>query len=146
MSSLAAGTVDAIIVPEPFVAKAKSTGKAVELAPAGDLGVFLEAVLVTTGANIRNRKDVVRRFLKAYVKGADDYLANPNDPANVAAIAKYTGLDAKTIEATHPFYMDPSGKVPEDVVQNQMNWLVAQKLIAQPVPLDKLIDNSLLPD
>jgi len=146
VSSLVAGTVDAIIVPEPFVAKAKSTGKAVELVPAGDLGVFLEAVLVTTGENIRNRKDVLKRFLRAYVKGARDYLANPNEPANVAAIAKHTGLGAETIEATHPFYMDPSGRVPEDVVEKQMNWLVEQKLIARPVPLEQLIDNSLLPD
>jgi len=145
VSSLVAGTVDAIIVPEPFVAKAKSTGKAVELAPAGDLGVFLEAVLVTTGENIQNRKDVLKRFLRAYVKGAQDYLSNPNEPGNVAAIAKHTGLDAKTIEATHPFYMDPSGRVPEDVVQKQMDWLVEQKLIARPVPLEKLVDNSLLP-
>ena len=48
VGSLLAGTVDAIIVPEPFVSQAKASGKAVELAPVGDLGEFLEAVLMTT--------------------------------------------------------------------------------------------------
>jgi NitT/TauT family transport system substrate-binding protein len=145
VSSLAAGTIDAMIAPEPFVAQAKATGKAVELVSVGDLGMFLEAVLMTTGSAINQRRDALKRFLKAYVRGAKDYNDNPRDSTVVAAIAKHTGLDRAIVERSHPFYMDPSGRVPEDVVQKQMEWLIKRNLLSKAVPLEKLIDNSLLP-
>lgn len=144
VSSLIAGTVDAIIVPEPFVAKAKATGKAVELVGVGDLGMFLEAVLITTETTINQKRDPLRRFLKAYLRGVRDYVDNPRDPSVVGAIAKYTGLEREIVERTHPFYIDPSGRVPEDVVQKQMDWLVKHGLLPTTVPIQKLVDNTLL--
>lgn len=145
VNSLVAGTVDAIIVPEPFVAQAKATGKAAELAAVGDLGVFLEAVLITTEKTINQKRDLLKKFLRAYLRGVKDYVDNPRDHGVVAAIAKYTGLEREIIERTHPFHIDPSGRVPEDVVQAQMEWLVKRGLLAKVVPIAALVDNTLLP-
>ncbi len=145
VSSLLAGTIDAAVVAEPFVTKAVDSGKVVALAPTGSLGNFLEAVVITTAKQIGERRDVIRRFLAGYVRGVRDYVGNPREAGNVAAIAKYTGLPPELIAKTHPFYMEASGRVDTATVQREMEWLVGQHLLDRTVPVEKFVDNSLLP-
>lgn len=143
-ASLIAGTIDAAMLGEPFVSKVVASGKAVTLAPGGKGGHFQAAVVMTTGEQIKQHRNLLKRFLRAYMRATREYSGDPKGAANVQAIMKFTNLSREVVMNVRTPYIDPKGHVDKDVIERQMNWLVAQKLLPRTIPADQFVDNSLL--
>ena len=89
VTGLKAGTIDAAIIGEPFVAKAKDLGIVRELISAGEaLGEAQEAILLSTDKVINEKRPAMELFMKAYKQGIADYFANPQKPEYLKAVAK----------------------------------------------------------
>jgi len=144
VASLTSGTIDAAMLGEPFVSKVVSSGKAVTLAPGGQGGHFQAAVIMTTGAQIAKNREVLKRFLKAYMRATREYAQDPKGAANVEAIMKFTKLDRDVVMNVRTPYIDPKGHVQKEAIEREMNWLVAQKLLPRTIPVEQFVDNSLL--
>lgn len=143
-ASLIAGTIDAAMLGEPFVSKVVTSGKAVTLAPGGKGGHFQAAVIMTTGAQIKKNRALLKRFLRAYMRATRDYARDPKGAANVEAIMKFTKLSRDVVMNVRTPYIDPKGHVDKDVIEREMKWLVAHKLLPRTIPADGFVDNSLL--
>lgn len=146
LDALNSGDVDAIIVPEPFVSAAMQTGEAEMLVPIGSLGENLEAVLITRQDYIEENREVLENFLAGYVRGVEDYVDDPNDPANVAAISKYTEQEEATIEKTNPFYIPRDARVDDEPIDELVDWLIEQELLKESLPVEEMFTNDLLPE
>ena len=146
VNALKAGTIDAAIISEPMVAKAKAMGVAAELAGVGDeLGDWLEGILITTEDVIKNRRPQLEKFLKTYVKGVNDFFSNPTKPEYLKAIGKYTKLDPQTITNSHLPYIPLDARMPRKNIKKQLDWLVKKGHVKKAFPLEDLLDESMLP-
>lgn len=145
VASLKSGTIDAAMLGEPFVSQIVTAGNAAALAPGGKDGHFVSAVIMATGEQVKKNREALKRFLKAYIKGTQEYFANPRDAKSVEAIMKYTKLNRTVVEGVRLPYIDPKGIVHKDVIERQMRWLVNQNLLSEMIPTERFIDNSLLP-
>lgn len=145
LDALRGGNIDAMIVSEPFVTAATEANVGKVLAPVGELGEYLEAVLITRRKYIQENSPGIKRFLRAYVKGVDDYLHDPDAKSNVAAIAKYTKQKDSTIRATTPFYIRSDATVKASNIREITEWLEQHQLLKGSIDVKSLFTNSLLP-
>jgi NitT/TauT family transport system substrate-binding protein len=146
VNALKAGTIDAALISEPSVAQAKTLGAAVELASVGEeLGEHQEAIIMTTEDAIKKRRPALERFLKAYVQGIRDYFKEPKRRQYLEAISKYSKIDPNTLANCYPPYISQDARMSQTSLQQQLDWLVKGGHVKSAFPLDKLVDESLLP-
>lgn len=103
LAALKAGGVDATLIQPPLTAVARKAGLT-ELAALADLEInYLGTSVVTTQALIKNREDLIRRFVRAFVEGIHFY--KTNRAASLASIAKFMRLeDPEALEETYRQY------------------------------------------
>ena len=146
VKALKAGTIDAATIAEPFISRAKALGVVAEIAGNGEvMGEFLQATLVTTDDMIQKKRKELEIFLQAYAAAIRDYTANPHKPEFIQAIKKYTKLDEKIIKNCYLPYFAPNGRVTPSVLEKQMEFLVKHGYVKKKIPLEQIVDNSLLP-
>jgi NitT/TauT family transport system substrate-binding protein len=92
----------------------------------------------------------VERFLRAYKKGAHDYIDafvgadgkrrdGPNAPAVLEVIAKYVGQTPDQVKQAIA-YVDPDAKLDVKDLQHQLDWYVAQGMLKNRVDVHSVID------
>jgi NitT/TauT family transport system substrate-binding protein len=99
----------------------------------------------------RERSDLARRFMTAYVKAVRDYndgldaghLAGPKADAIVAILAKRSNVrDAAVIRAMWAHAIDPNGWVNEDSINIDWKFFKDRGQINGEVTPDKVLDRS----
>lgn len=151
VSSLTGGTIDAGIIPAtpalPLIAK----NEVKVLSWVGDDVPGNTGSAAFTGTKTANeRGDLVKRYLVAYRKGMKDFHdaftdANgkrkdgPGAPAMLEFLAKFTGMQAETIDKATP-YVDAQGRVDMKDIASQIAWYTAQGQIRGEVKADELVD------
>jgi NitT/TauT family transport system substrate-binding protein len=134
------------IVAPPVAQDLVDSGHAVSFGRYSDSASFQFGAIFTRREMLEARSDVVRRFLRAYLKGVDDYASlNAGARGGGAAVpgrvretaelvASYVYPDQtpeqgarKVIESA--FFVDPRGGVDADDVARQITWYFEQRLI-----------------
>ncbi|HEX3974004.1 MAG TPA: ABC transporter substrate-binding protein [Stellaceae bacterium] len=143
------GQVDAAMMPSTVFTAALQEGKVKLLGFAGDITPW-QLGAVFTSAKIANNEDQVRRFLRAYVRGAQDYhdaFTNKDErredqataPAVLDLIAKAIGQTPAQVRTAVP-YMDRQARVDVGDVLHQIAWFKSQGMLKDNVDGATIID------
>ena len=152
VAAYASGALEASILPEPFLSAAIKQGTVVSLTPMSKLrDDDVSGVIVYGDAFIKNRPEVARRVMRAYIRGLRDYvdalkdsrLAGPGADEVVEIIARYSTVkDKDVLRSIIPHYVDPDGKVGVDSLRKDWAFFKETKLIQGDVTIDQVIDES----
>ncbi len=116
----------------------------------GDAAPWQFGAVFTATKTANDRRDLVERFLRAYVKGARDYHAavtgpgetrkdGPDTKSTVAIIAKYVEQPAETVGKGLP-YVDPEARLDVKDILHQVNWYKTRGLVKSDVDGETIID------
>ena len=146
---LANKQVDAVITAEPFgvVAERQGVGKRVFVSDRIKALERLQvAVIMFSGKFIRERPNVGRDFLAAYVKGARFYNQyGPKSDEVIGVLTKHVRVTPEDIRASMPFYLSPDARPVVESLAAQQEWYVKMGMVKQRVPMEKVVDLSFLP-
>lgn len=112
-------------------------------------------VLITSTRNIKEKPELVRKFLRAYARGIADFnrvmLDQKKDPAATEAMVKtihkyvYTSRPyakaARSIKAG-AVYLNPGVSLDVKSVQHQLEWNQSQGFVPKKTTLDQVVDTS----
>lgn len=108
---------------------------------------FQDVYLAASPSFARERHDEIRRFLTAYLRGAEDVnRSGPGwTPQMASEVAKWTKLPLATIQQVPgPSYTGQLGAVDVPSLERVQAFWVAQGLVKTPVPLADLLDLTAL--
>ncbi len=113
-----------------------------EVAPGLQGGVINYADAFT-----REKPEVARNLMVAYVKGIRDYndaqLHNVNRPQIVEIMQKYVTLpDVSYYDDCEWGRVNPDGRIDRRWIEDEMQWSVRTGLLDRVVPVDQLVDDS----
>lgn len=156
VGALKSGQIDAWSI-VPHIAKALAKGPAVEVI--GKVSDYIPNYQVTTvftsAKNAANKKDLVKRFLTAFGKGADDFndaLVDKN--AGDAAAEDMVKLIHKYVYINRPYEkaapsirngamrINKNAKLDMVSVKDQLTWFQSEKLVSKSITIDTLVDSS----
>jgi NitT/TauT family transport system substrate-binding protein len=150
-SALTGGQVDAACFPVTPTMVLIRRGDAKMLGWSGDETPGVQTNAMFTATKIANeRGDMVKRFLRAYVKAAHEYHDAFTDDAGkrangatadatMALLAKYTGQPVAEVDEAIP-YVDAEARLDVKDILHQIEWFRAQGLLKSPVDGAALID------
>jgi ABC-type nitrate/sulfonate/bicarbonate transport system substrate-binding protein len=102
-AALAGGSVEAGLIRPPFTNAAEKMGM-VRLAYVGDAIQMPMSGLVTSEKMIQQQPDLVRRFVRATVKGLRFFLDKKNEGESIAALNRVTKMEPEVAKQTYDFY------------------------------------------
>ncbi|WP_372019436.1 ABC transporter substrate-binding protein [Tistrella mobilis] len=160
IAALKSGQVDAMII-VPHIAKglvdsgaAKMIGRVADIAPYQLGGLF------TSTRNVTEHRDMVERFVRAYVKAAADYNATLNQ--NDAKGERVYGPDTQPVvdiinKYVYPekpndagvkagaMYIEPAGRFDAADIADQLRWYKQHDLVDADVEAASFVDTSFVP-
>lgn len=146
---LTARQLDAGMTPEPFGAVVETSGVAKRLYVADRVKALERvqvAVIMFAGKFMKERAPVARAFLAAYVKGIRYYHEQTLKSDEIVGIlSKHTKVTPERVRASTPFYLAPDGRPDLASLTAQQEWYHKMGMVKQMVPLDRVVDLSLLP-
>ena len=140
--------LDGGVQAEPYGAYAESEGLGIRIL-AADKVKALERVqiafIMLSGKFIREQPSLARAFVRAYVKGIQYYNQKTvKDPEIVSIISRYSKVPEGAIRAAIPAYTDNEGRVDMESMAAVQDWFHAVGAVKQKVPIEKVVDLSLL--
>ena len=109
----------------------------------------------TSTKNATEKRDLTKRFLRAYSKGIADFNANMIDKtqgdggveATTRLIHKYVYVERPFEKAAPPIRngsmrLQPNAKLNVSSVKHQLDWFQAEGLVSKDITLDQLVDSS----
>jgi NitT/TauT family transport system substrate-binding protein len=144
--------VDAAMTTEPSATKAIQSGAAVRIM--GDDVIYPNhqlAVVLYSGAFIKNNPDAAKGFMRAYLRAVRDYndalkdgkIAGPNAAEVIAILTEYTNIkDPAVYRTISPQGCNPDGAVHEPSLKNDLAFYKSEGLIKGTVSLEQTLDNS----
>lgn len=150
VSAVSGGQADAGVGPAAPLLPAVDHGDAKLLGFVGDETPFqLGAVFIST-KTADQRQDMVRRFLRAYRRGARDYhdaftgpgekrRDGPDAPAILAILEKHLGQSEAQVKAGIS-YVEAQGRIDAKDVQHQIDWYRKEGLVKGELKASDLID------
>ncbi len=148
--ALANGKIDVGLTAEPQASQAVQAGSAVRVTSDDVMDPYHEAsVSLMSGKFIKERPDVARRFMRAFMKGARFYndslkgglIAGPNADEVIAILVEYTELkDAAVYRAISPQGVDPDGKLNIEGLQKDLDFYKTQGWIEGEVNVKQAVD------
>ena len=155
IAAIKSGQVDSMIM-VPHIAKPLvKSGSAKELGWLYDYAEYQISTLFTSVKNTRERRDMIKRFVKAYARGIADFnkvMLDPKADANAKdeltkIIHKYVYQDRPYDKAAPPIqagamYLNEGARLHLSDVENQMKWFQAAGLVPKTLTLDKLVDKG----
>jgi NitT/TauT family transport system substrate-binding protein len=146
------GAIDASLTAEPSVALILATGSAVRFAGVGEIYANQQtAVMLYAGEFSKQRPDVARRFMKAYILGLRDYnaalkggkLTGPKGDAVIDLLTRHTSVkDPVVLRAMVPHAVDPNGQPNVASLKNDRDFFAANGLITQKIDVADILDDS----
>jgi ABC-type nitrate/sulfonate/bicarbonate transport system substrate-binding protein len=151
-AALSNGSIDAAVAAEPSATRAVSLGVGVKLVKEVVPGRMTTAI-IASGKFLRERPDVVRRLMVAYMKGTRDIQPpqlGVSDPAklltpeHVAIFEKYTGAPESVIRNQVPYTFDVDLVIQRDSIMDQQLVHMNNGLLTlpQPIPVERMVDDS----
>jgi NitT/TauT family transport system substrate-binding protein len=136
--------VDAAMMSEPYSSKAVTDGAGI-VVDQGALAGTNASGLLTSGAMLKDKNDVVVRFTAAIMKAAQDIQGDKfKSDENIKIFSKYTKLQPDVLKNVTPYYFDPNLNVEiakKDLASLQEIMTKAGVLKLQsPVDIAKVID------
>jgi NitT/TauT family transport system substrate-binding protein len=144
--------VDAAMTTEPSATKAVQSGAAVRVM--GDDVIYPNhqlAVVLYSGAFIKNNPDAARRFMRAYLRAVRDYndalkdgrIAGPNAAEVIAILTEYTNVkDPAVYRSISPQGCNPDGAVNEASLNTDLAFYKQEGQIKGNVTVEQALDNS----
>jgi NitT/TauT family transport system substrate-binding protein len=150
LTAVIGGQVDAAMMPSTVFTGALQEGKVKLLGFAGDIVPWQLGAVFTSSKIADGKPDQVKRFLRAYGRGVQDYhdaFTNkderredqPSAPAVLEIISKYIGQTPDQVRRAVP-YLDRQIRVDVGDVLHQIAWLKSQGMLKNNVDGDKIID------
>jgi len=140
--------IEFISTVEPIAGRLEAEGLAVRWKAAYEvLPNYQEAFLAANPKFLAEKRDVVKRFLVAYLKGAKDVTAGGGKwtPDMRAAMVKYAKLTDDVIDKIPgPQHAGQMGKIEYESIQRQQDLWIAEGLVKVKTPLKDLIDTSII--
>lgn len=155
IGALKSGQVDTMIM-VPHIAKPLvKAGAAKKLGMLYDYAEYQISTLFTSTKNTEERRDVIKRFIKAYARGIAEFnrvMLDPNaDAAEKEALTKiihkYVYNDrpyekaAPSIQAG-AMYLNEGARLHLSDVEKQVDWFKGAKLVPQSLTIEKLVDTG----
>jgi NitT/TauT family transport system substrate-binding protein len=151
-AALSNGSIDAAVAAEPSATRAVSLGVGVKLVKEVVPGRMTTAI-IASGKMLRERPDVVRRLLLAYMTGTRDIQPpaigtwDPDKfyrPEHLAIFEKYTGASEQVLRTQVPYTFDVDLVIQGDslIDQQAVHIRNGTLALAQPIPLERLVDDS----
>ncbi len=144
--------VDAALTTEPSATKAVQSGAAVNVLGGDEAYPNQQlAVVLYSGMFIRERSDVARRFMRAYLRGVRDYndalkdgkLAGANATEVISILTEYTLIkDPEVYRVITPNGCNPNGRVNIASLEKDFQYFKEQGLIQGNVTSGQAVDNS----
>ena len=106
--------------------------------------------LATSENNLKNKKEMVKKFMSAVIKGYDFAIKNPSDSAEIlmsSAPELNKDLVRESQKSLSPLYQDDSPKwgiEKESVWKSYADWLYSQKLIDKNIVAKDAFTNEFL--
>ena len=154
VAAYASGALDASFLPEPFLTSALKQGTVVNMMPVSRIrDDDVTGVIVYGEAFIKNRPEVARKMMRAYIRGLRDYadalkdarLAGPGAEEVVDIIARYSSVKDKTVlRSIIPHYVDPDGALGTDSLRKDWAFFKQAGLIRGDVSADQIVDGSFI--
>lgn len=150
LTAVIGGQVDAAMMPSTVFTGALQGGKLKLLGFAGDIVPWQLGAVFTSSKIADGNPDQVKRFLRAYVRGVQDYhdaFTNkderredqPSAPAVLEIISKYIGQTPDQVRRAVP-YIDRLIRVDVDDVMHQIAWFKSQGMLKDSVDGATIID------
>ena len=155
IGALKSGQVDTMIM-VPHIAKPLVKGGAAKkLGMLYDYAEYQISTLFTSTKNTEERRDVVKRFVKAYARGIAEFnrvMLDPKaDPAEKEALTKiihkYVYKD-RPYEKAAGSIRNGAMRINADAAMNaasikdQLDWFKAEKLVKDSITFETLVDSS----
>ncbi len=152
-AAFASGAIDVSFLPEPFLSAALRAGSAVSFMPITKIrDDSVSGVITYSETFIKNRPEVARRMMKAYVRGLRDYsdalkdghLAGPGASEIIEILAQYSSVKDKSLLArVIPHYVDPDGQLGIESLKKDWAFYKHEGIISGDVTVEQVIDTSL---
>ncbi|MDR3599958.1 MAG: aliphatic sulfonate ABC transporter substrate-binding protein, partial [Desulfosporosinus sp.] len=142
-SALAAGQVDATILPEPLLSKAVAAGKVQKLRSAEGLIPGLTVIAVRSDF-AKAQPEIVKRYLQVHKASLAWSQANLEEALTMTA--KQNQMDLKGVKALYPeFSFDMSLNQVQSDLLNSATFLQKEGMIRPNVDINKLVDELVDP-
>lgn len=141
IGTVKSGQLDAMTMVPHVAAPLEKAGAAKIVGWVRDLGPYQVTTIFTSTKNTQEKKDLLKRFMRAYSKAIDDYhavmLDQKKDPK---ATEEMVRLIHKYVYASRPYekaapgikagavYMNKNARLDLGSVKEQLEWFQAQKL------------------
>ena len=148
-SAVAGGSVDAAVTMSTILMPGVQSGQTKLLGFVGDEVPWQLSSIFTTVKTADN-VPYVERFLRAYKKGAHDYIAafvgpdgkradQPTAQPVLEIISKYVGQSPDQVRKAIA-YVDPDARLDVKDLQNQVDWYVSQGMLKTRIDVNSVID------
>jgi NitT/TauT family transport system substrate-binding protein len=148
-SAVAGGSVDAAVTISTVLLPAVESGQTKLLGFVGDEVPWQLSSIFTTVKTADN-VPYVQHFLRAYKKGAHDYVGafvgpdgkradQPTAAAVLDIISKYVDQPPERVKKAIA-YVDPEARVDVKDLQNQVDWYVSQGMLKNRIDVNTVID------
>jgi ABC-type nitrate/sulfonate/bicarbonate transport system substrate-binding protein len=141
-------SADVVAVYEPTVAELEQNGVGHRILSIADIDPgFQETYIAVSPAFLKNRRDVLRRFLTAVVKAYRqiDDAGGKWTPPMIASLAKWSGLAPDVIaRLPAPPYYGAFGAVNVGNLAREQHYWFAAGLVKKETPVSDMIDLSVI--
>jgi NitT/TauT family transport system substrate-binding protein len=143
------GRADAGIIPGRYVLPALAHGDVKLLAWIGDEVPWQLGAVITTAKSVREKADMIARFLHAYRKGVRDFhdaFTGPDERRQdgpsamdvLQIMAKYTDSSIELLE-TSIGYIDADARLDVADIGHQIAWYKSQNLLSGDIRMEELV-------
>ncbi len=154
ISALKTGQVDSMII-VPHIAKPLINAGAVKVIGwVADYAPYQVGGLFTSTANVKEKSDVVKRFVKAYQQGIDDYRAafidgDANQEEMLNLIHKYVYSDEDAAKALPKIkdgvmYIEKDGRLDVADIYKQIKWYKDRGLVDASADGTEIVDTTFI--
>jgi len=152
VAAFASGAIDASILAEPFLSAAIKSGSVVNVMPVTKVrDPSVTGIIIYSDHLIKQRPDVARKLMKAYVRGLRDYtdvlkdnrIAGPGADDVIEIIARYSTVKDKTLlRNVIPHAVNPDGHIPDESLRKDWDFYKSEGIIKGNVTVDMILDQS----
>jgi NitT/TauT family transport system substrate-binding protein len=150
IAAVTGGTADTAIIPVTYAMPSIQRGDAKLLGWVGDNTPWQVAAVFTSTKATNERGDMLKRFLRASLRGVKDYCDafigpdqklrfGPTAPEILTIIAKYTGQKDADIKLGIT-YLDPQARIDVKDIGHQIAWFRAQGMLKGDFDANAVID------
>lgn len=153
VAALQNGAIDGTVLIEPYLSQVVKQGSAALIAPTESYYPGAEVSVLLYGDKfIKQRPDVAKRFMKAFLRGVRDlndamengrWKTGPVADGVIAIFARNANMPEATIRGMSPQYADPDGKVNLESLRTDLAFFKSTgDVTSKTITADMLVDQS----